>query len=44
VSLYDAIHLLLAKENDSILVTRDKLLINLAKENLVIAKKPEEIL
>ncbi len=36
--------MLLAKQTNSILVTRDKLLINLAKENFVIAKKPEEIL
>lgn len=44
ISLYDIIHMLLAKQTDSILVTRDKLLIQLSEKYSVISKKPEEIL
>jgi len=44
ISFYDIIHMLLAKQTNSILVTRDKSLINLAKEYSVVAKKPEDIL
>jgi len=44
VSFYDIIHMLLTKQTNSILVTRDNLLIKLAKEYSVIAKKPEELL
>lgn len=43
-SLYDIIHLILAKKTDSILVTRDRDLIKLAKFYNVDAKKPEEII
>jgi len=43
LSFYDIIHMLLAKKTNSILVTRDKLLISLAKDYQVIAKKPEEL-
>jgi predicted nucleic acid-binding protein len=43
-SFYDIIHMLLAKQNNSILMTRDRLLMQLAKEYSVIAKRPEEIL
>lgn len=44
ISFYDIIHLLLSKQNNSILITRDKLLMKLAKKHFVIVKKPEEIL
>lgn len=44
ISFYDIIHMLLAKKTNSILVTRDKGLIELAKVFSVEAKKPEEIL
>ena len=44
ISLYDIIHMLLAKQTNSILITRDKLLIDLAKEHSINVKKPEEIL
>jgi predicted nucleic acid-binding protein len=44
ISLYDIIHILLAKKTNSILITRDKLLTNLAKEFSVIVKRPEEVL
>ena len=44
ISFYDIIHILLAKKTNSILITRDKLLMQLAKEYSVISKKPEEIL
>ncbi len=44
ISFYDIIHMLLAKQTNAILITRDKLLIGLAKKYSVIAKKPEELL
>lgn len=44
ISLYDIIHMLLAKQTDSILITRDKLLIQLSKKYSIVAKMPEEIL
>lgn len=44
ISLYDIIHMLLAKKTNSILVTRDKFLIEFAKSFSVEVKKPEEIL
>ncbi len=44
ISIYDIIHMLLAKQTDSILITRDKLLIQLSEKYSVMAKKPEEIL
>lgn len=43
LSFYDILHMLLAKKTESILVTRDKLLISLAKNYSVVAKRPEEI-
>jgi len=43
VSLYDAIHMLLAKKTNSILVTRDKELIQLAENYSVEVKRPEEL-
>ena len=44
VSLYDIIHLFLVKKTNSILITRDKLLIELAKQFSINVKKPEELL
>ena len=43
ISFYDVIHMLLAKKTNAVLVTRDKLLIQLARNYSVIAKKPEEL-
>lgn len=42
ISFYDIIHMLLAKKTDSVLITRDNLLINLAKKYHLIVKRPEE--
>lgn len=42
ISFYDIIHMLLAKQTNSILITRDKALIKLAKEYQIIVKRPEE--
>ncbi len=42
ISFYDIIHMLLAKQTNSILITRDSSLIRLAKEYQIIVKKPEE--
>lgn len=44
ISLYDIIHVLLTKKTNSILVTRDKELIEFARGIDVEVKKPEEIL
>lgn len=44
ISFYDIIHILLALKTDSILVTRDKLLLESARKYSVIAKKPESLL
>lgn len=44
ISFYDVIHMLLARQTNSVLVTRDKLLIELTKKHSIVAKKPEEIL
>ena len=44
ISLYDIIYMLLAKKTDSVLITRDRLLIQLSRDYLVVAKKPEECL
>ena len=38
------IHFLLARKTNSILITRDKKLIEIAEEYSVVVKKPEEIL
>ncbi|NQU51984.1 MAG: PIN domain-containing protein [Bacteroidetes bacterium] len=43
-SLYDIIHMLLAKKTNSILVTRDKILIQLSKRYSVNVRRPEELL
>ena len=42
IGFYDIIHMLLAKQTNSILITRDSSLIRLAKEYQIIVKKPEE--
>ena len=44
IGFYDTIHLLLTKKSNSILITRDKKLLKLAKKYKITAKKPEEIL
>jgi len=44
ISFYDIIHLLLAKKTSSILVTRDKKLLETAKKYGVKAGKPEDFL
>lgn len=44
ISLYDIIHMLLAKKTSSILITRDKSLMRIAKKYSIRVKKPEEIL
>ncbi len=43
VSFFDIIHLILARKTNSLLITRDKKLIKIAKRFGVTAKKPEEI-
>lgn len=44
IGFYDIIHMLLAKKTKSILITRDKEFLKLAKKFKINAKKPEEIL
>lgn len=44
ISFYDFIHILLAKKTNSILITRDKKLLEFSKKYSVLAKKPEEVL
>jgi len=44
ISFFDIIHMLLARKTNSILITRDKKLIEISKKYNVIAKTPEEIL
>ncbi len=44
ISFYDIIHMLLAKQADAILITRDRKLINIALRYGVEAKLPEEAL
>jgi len=44
ISFYDIMHILLARKTNSILITRDKKLIEISKKLNVEAKKPEEIL
>ncbi|OGJ20884.1 hypothetical protein A3K73_09280 [Candidatus Pacearchaeota archaeon RBG_13_36_9] len=43
LSFYDVIHILLAKKTNSILVTRDRILIQLSKDYSVEARKPEDL-
>ena len=43
LSFYDVLHMLLAKKTNSILVTRDKILIQFAKDHSVITKLPEKL-
>jgi predicted nucleic acid-binding protein len=42
ISFYDILHILLSKRSDSVLITRDKKLIEIAGRYSVIAKRPEE--
>ncbi|MEA3515382.1 MAG: PIN domain-containing protein [Nanoarchaeota archaeon] len=44
ISFFDVIHMLLAKKSDSILITRDKKLLDTAGKYSVIAKQLEELL
>lgn len=44
MSFYDIIHLLLARKTNSVLVTRDNKLLEIAENYSVVAKKPEELL
>jgi len=43
LSLYDIIHLIIAKKTNSILITRDKVLMQVAGQFSITAKRPEEI-
>ena len=43
ISFADIIHLLLAKQTNSILVTRDRGLLRISKRYDVVAKRPEEL-
>ncbi|MEK6899095.1 MAG: PIN domain-containing protein [Nanoarchaeota archaeon] len=44
ISFYDIMHILISRKTNSILITRDKKLIEISKRLGVEAKKPEEIL
>ena len=44
LGFYDILHMLLTKKTNSILITRDRKLLKLAKKYKINAKKPEEIL
>lgn len=44
VSFYDIIHMILARKSNSILITRDKRLMNLASKYNIKVKLPEDIL
>ena len=44
ISFYDIMHILLARKTNSILVTRDKKLIEISKKRSIEVKRPEEIL
>ena len=44
ISFYDIIHMVLARKFKSILITRDKKLLELSKKYAVEAKKPEDLL
>jgi len=44
ISFYDIIHMLLAKQADAILITRDQKLIKIAARYGVEAKAPEDVL
>ena len=43
VSFYDIIHILLAKKTNSVLVTRDKKLLEFSEKYSVVARKPEQL-
>ena len=44
ISFFDIIHMLLAKKSDSVLITRDKKLLNTAGKYSIMAKRLEELL
>jgi len=44
IGFYDIIHMLLAKKTNSVLITRDKKLLKLAKKYKINTKRPEKIL
>ena len=44
VSFYDIIHMILARKSKSILVTRDKRLMNIARKYKISVKLPEDII
>jgi predicted nucleic acid-binding protein len=44
ISFFDIIHMLLSKKSNSILITRDRKLLEAAKKYSVIARKPEDYL
>ena len=44
ISFFDIIHLILAKKSNSMLITRDKELLKIAKRLGAVAKKPEEVI
>jgi len=43
ISFYDIIHMILARKTNSILITRDKKLLKIAKRYNILAKLPEEL-
>ncbi len=43
ISFYDVIHMILATKTNSILVTRDRKLLNSARKFAVVARRPEEL-
>lgn len=44
ISFFDLIHMILSKKSNSILITRDKELLQISKAYNIAAKKPEELL
>ena len=44
IGFFDIVHMLIAKKSNSILITRDKKLLEVAQEYSILAKKPEELL
>ncbi|MCK5026246.1 MAG: PIN domain-containing protein, partial [Nanoarchaeota archaeon] len=44
ISFFDIIHMLLAKKSDSVLITRDKKLLNTAGKYSIMAKQLEQLL
>ncbi|MFA5174156.1 MAG: PIN domain-containing protein [Candidatus Pacearchaeota archaeon] len=44
ISFYEIIHMILARKTNSILITRDKMLLQISKRFKVVAMKPEDLL